>query len=203
LPEFRFPRVVSLAVIFLVLGACRPASTPIDNIDPNLPKLADLPPGWTKIEPAGETRCAHDTPYAYWVRPGSTNNIFVYFQGGGGCYNAETCGLRGSYKDAVTDNDNPDYTIGGFIRITSPLARPSRNWCMTSRYGCGTSQRRPLQSALPFPYPDLTFNTPGRVVVRTIVLHRTGMSGGACNPDMSEPRWIVKEKVLNGTNGAN
>lgn len=118
---FRFPALVSLAAIFilLLLGACRPTPTPV-TIEPNWPMLTNLPPGWTKIEPAGETRCAHNTPYAYWVRPGTTNNVFVYFQGGGGCYDAETCGLTGSYKDAVTDNDNPAYTIGGVFNLDHP-----------------------------------------------------------------------------------
>ena len=97
--------------------------------DPALPRLVDLPPGWTKIKPAGETRCAHNTPYAYWVRPGTTNNVFVYFQGGGGCYSAETCGLTGSYKDHVTDNDNPDYTIGGVFNLEHP-ENPFRDYTM-------------------------------------------------------------------------
>jgi hypothetical protein len=118
--RFRFPTAISLAVLFiLLLGACHSTSTPI-KAAPNWPTLTELPQGWTKIEPGGDTRCAHDTPYAFWVRPGTTNKVFVYFQGGGGCYNAETCGLTGSYKEAVTDNDNPDYTIGGVFNLDHP-----------------------------------------------------------------------------------
>src|SRR5689334_19223009 len=47
--------------------------------------------GWTRIEPGGETRCAHDTPFAYWVRPGMVNKLLVFFQGGGACFDANTC----------------------------------------------------------------------------------------------------------------
>lgn len=107
---------VNLTIIILLLGACR--STP--PVNANLPKLSDLPQDWTKIEPAGDTRCAHNTPYAFWVRPGISNKVFVYFQGGGGCYSAETCGLSGSYKDTVTDNDNPDYSAGGVFDLNNP-----------------------------------------------------------------------------------
>ena len=97
----RFLTGVSLAVVFMSLfGACRPTPTSVDAT----PTLAELPPDWTKIEPGGDTRCARNTPYAYWVRPGTTNKLFVYFQVGGGCYSAETCGLIGSYKDKVNDH---------------------------------------------------------------------------------------------------
>ena len=118
------------AIIIVLLGACSPAPTATaTRTDPTLPLPAGLPPGWTKIEPGGETRCAHNTPYAYWVRPGTTNNVFVYFQGGGGCYSAETCGLKGSYKDDVTDNDDPDYTIGGVFNLEHP-ENPFRDYTM-------------------------------------------------------------------------
>lgn len=117
---FRFLTPVSLGISFiLLLGACRLAPTTV-NPNSKLPMLIDLPQGWTKIEPAGDTRCAHNTPYAFWVRPGPMNKVFVYFQGGGGCYSAETCGLTGSYKDEVTDSDNPGYTIGGVFNLNHP-----------------------------------------------------------------------------------
>lgn len=125
----RFFASVSFAVgLLLIFGACR--STPAPNTpDLNLRKFADLPPGWSKIEPGGDTRCARNTPYAYWVRPGAANRVFVYFQGGGGCFDAATCGLRGSYKDEVTDNDNPDFTIGGVFNLNRP-ENPFRDYTM-------------------------------------------------------------------------
>jgi hypothetical protein len=112
----------------LLLGACRSAPTAIKPTS-TWPMLSNLPEGWTKIEPAEDTRCAHNTPYAFWVRPGTTNDVFVYFQGGGGCYDAETCGQTGSYKDAVTDNDNPGYMIGGVFNLNHP-ENPFRDYTM-------------------------------------------------------------------------
>ena len=119
-----------LAFLILVLCACRPAATPTaERTTSALPAIEALPEGWTKIEPGGETRCAHDTPYAYWVRPGSTNNLFVYFQGGGGCSDAETCRQSENYKGEVTDNDNPDFTIGGIFDLNNP-ANPFNDYTM-------------------------------------------------------------------------
>ncbi|HLV33980.1 MAG TPA: pectin acetylesterase-family hydrolase [Spirillospora sp.] len=50
-----------------------------------------LESGWNTIEPGGETGCAHGDPYAFWVHPGKTDNLLIYFEGGGGCWNAQSC----------------------------------------------------------------------------------------------------------------
>jgi hypothetical protein len=47
--------------------------------------LDTLQSGWNRIDPGGETVCAHGDPYTYWVYPGATDNLLLYFQGGGGC----------------------------------------------------------------------------------------------------------------------
>lgn len=74
-----------------------------------------LPEGWTRIEPGGETRCALDTPYAFWIRPGNKDQLLVFFQGGGGCWSAETCKPGSTfYKAYVTDSDNPAFSAGVF-----------------------------------------------------------------------------------------
>ncbi len=70
---------------------------------------------WQKIEPNGEARCARDTPYAYWVRHGTSNRALVYFQGGGGCYDATTCGSAGAYDQTVEDHDSPAVSGRGIL----------------------------------------------------------------------------------------
>lgn len=73
--------------------------------------------GWSKIEPAGDTVCAHGTPYAYWVRPGTNDNLMLFFEGGGGCWSADTCRdtgqkFNGFYDSAVTSVDDPSRRNG-------------------------------------------------------------------------------------------
>jgi hypothetical protein len=85
--------------------------------------------GWNSVLPGGETACAHGTPFRFWVRPGG-EDLLVYFQGGGGCWSAETCRRDSpvfyydqtagaaevfSYDKGIFDQDNPanpfrDYT---------------------------------------------------------------------------------------------
>lgn len=79
--------------------------------------LSSLTPGWNQIEPGGDTTCAHDTPYSYWVRPGTRNDLLVYMEGGGGCWNAATCRdtgeeFNGFYDSRITPNDNPALRSG-------------------------------------------------------------------------------------------
>lgn len=73
-----------------------------------------LQAGWNSIMPAGDTICAHGTPYTYWVHPGTNDNLMLYFEGGGGCWDADTCrqGTTGYYDSDVTQRDSPQFANG-------------------------------------------------------------------------------------------
>jgi hypothetical protein len=77
--------------------------------------LPTLATGWTRMEPDGDTSCARGTPYHFWVHPGTVNKLLVYFEGGGGCWNYETC-QEGStfFNDDLERNDDPTYRPGMF-----------------------------------------------------------------------------------------
>jgi len=105
---------VLFAVLALMLTACTPSY-------PRPPKVTELRLGeWTKIEPGGDTRCVEDTPYAFWVRPGTENKLLIYFQGGGMCWKEGNCLQEEGYDHAVIDdeddplNDNPRSMRGIF-----------------------------------------------------------------------------------------
>ena len=85
------------------------------------PKLPDLPDGWTRIEPGGDTRCAHDTPFAFWVRPGTSNNLLVYYRGGGSCWDAKSCRFGSEfYYDTVSTSSIPDFPLFGIFDLENP-----------------------------------------------------------------------------------
>ncbi|HJX61151.1 MAG TPA: pectin acetylesterase-family hydrolase [Dehalococcoidia bacterium] len=87
-----------------------------------------LPPGWTKIEPGGETICSLGTPYAFWVHPGTVNRLVVYFQGGGACWDDSTCSAPGGYYDpAVEEPDNPANYPRGMTDLDNPQ-NPFKDW---------------------------------------------------------------------------
>lgn len=79
---------------------------------------------WDKIEPGGATVCAHGTPYAFWAHEGAGDKLLIYFQGGGGCWNADTCretgeDFNGFYNAYITDSDAP-YHNGGVLDLNRP-----------------------------------------------------------------------------------
>jgi hypothetical protein len=138
--------LLSLLFLGVCLCACRESdgvaeptniyiapNTPTPQATARRPELAD---GWTKIEPGGETRCAHDTPYAFWVRPGTVNKLLVYFQGGGGCWSAETCRASSTFYDpSVTEQDNPQYSEQGMFDLDN-RENPFRDYYMVFAPSC-------------------------------------------------------------------
>ena len=61
--------------------------TPIDH----LPSFAELDDQWNILQPGGETTCAHEDPFLFYVYKGTENKVILDFLGGGACWNQETC----------------------------------------------------------------------------------------------------------------
>jgi len=92
------------------------------------PGTPSLPAGWTKIEPGGDTICSTGTPYAYWVHPGTVNRLVVYFEGGGACWDDNTCSNPGLYyDDTVDETDNPATHAEGLADLDNP-ENPFKDW---------------------------------------------------------------------------
>ncbi len=136
---FNVNRICALLLIILLFSlipivngqtTCADGEWLIDDICQTLD--SSLGEGWHTVEPQGETRCAHDTDYRFWVRPGN-DDVLLYFQGGGGCWNQETC-QRGSnfykqsagrneaitYRNGIFDFDNPDNPFADYTMIFAP-----------------------------------------------------------------------------------
>ena len=69
----------ALTVTFLLVG-CATSDTP--PADP----FAGMSETWNAIEPGGDTLCSDGTPYRFFVHPGNTTKLMVYFEGGGACW---------------------------------------------------------------------------------------------------------------------
>ncbi len=83
--------IVTAALLALALLApAEPAPEPVDLEAP----LADLAEGWNTITPGGSTTCSDGSPFRFFVRKADPTQLVFYLQGGGGCWNAETCVSR-------------------------------------------------------------------------------------------------------------
>lgn len=83
--------------------------------------LAELDAGWTPLYPGGETTCALGTPYSFWVRPGPSEKLLIFLQGGGFCNSAETCQLGSiTYDSMVSEGDSPGIHQQGIFDLHNP-----------------------------------------------------------------------------------
>lgn len=75
---------------------------------------------WTPI-------CSQRTPYSYWVRKGTSNNVLMYYQGGGACWSDVTCNGVGTMKKTAGAGDNPELVGLGFAKFDEPT-NPFLDW---------------------------------------------------------------------------
>jgi hypothetical protein len=66
------------------LAAAQPPAT-------QLPTFAELKDGWNTLTPGGETSCAVDPNYRFFVRRAAPDRLLVFFQGGGACMDGRSC----------------------------------------------------------------------------------------------------------------
>ncbi|MCR9259830.1 MAG: MBL fold metallo-hydrolase [Pseudomonadaceae bacterium] len=107
-----------LAMLVIAVGiwgcgqdqAADPAAT--QETPPAVPEagISTLAAGWTEIAPGGETTCSDGTPYRFFVRPGDTDKLMVFFQGGGACWTRQTCDPAGqpTYTVNIAEGWSPE-----------------------------------------------------------------------------------------------
>jgi len=106
------------------------------------PFLPDIPKVWTKITPGPTSSMGRNLnptcsgylgtnpTYSFFVKGGTVNNLVVYFQGGGACWNTLTCLLypyNSIYTTDVTDADNPALYPIGMFDLSNP-DNPFKDW---------------------------------------------------------------------------
>lgn len=105
----------------------------LDQIVAALPKEAELSEGWNQIDPGGETSCARNGKYSFFVRRTNSDKLLIYFEGGGSCYDAQTCREGGKYFDDSIDAsqqaDNPALKKTGVFALTDER-NPFHNYNM-------------------------------------------------------------------------
>ena len=123
-----------------------------------LPSVSELKPGWNVLRPGGETTCAKGGEYAFSVRPGATDKLLVWFEGGGACWTAEDCVGERFYRSqldsaAVTaprnqgifDHTNPANPFAAYSTVivrycTGDIHLGDRDEIYTLRDGTGAGR---------------------------------------------------------------
>jgi Pectinacetylesterase len=100
---------VSALVLGGVLGACSNEGDSTrggNRSDRELSAARDTATvGWRKVVPGGDCHCADGSEFAFWERRADPTKAVVFLDGGGACYDAETCAFKGLWRDGEADYD--------------------------------------------------------------------------------------------------
>ncbi len=114
---------LNLAVVFLAALMLLTLGAALAQ-DDALPAFDDLQPGWNQIDTGGDTVCARDTPYNFLVhKTDNTDDLVLFFDGGGACWNQLTCREDGgTFSDAADTLDSiPEGGLPGMFEFDNPL----------------------------------------------------------------------------------
>ena len=90
--------------------------TPASAIAQTLPAAASLTDGWNAIATDGV--CSSGTPYQFYARNGISDDLLIYFNGGGACWFGQACDLNSQpnvhFPFAEMEQNNPAMGHGVF-----------------------------------------------------------------------------------------
>jgi hypothetical protein len=116
----------------------------VDNLDDQVVMDTTVSPNvddteFTTITPPNPTtylhrqyspECMDGSTYSFFVKRGSVNKLVMYYQGGGACWNQNTCGIPlcdTTVNPSGSDNPNDPANHYGFGDLSNPL-NPFRDW---------------------------------------------------------------------------
>jgi pectinacetylesterase len=94
----RVARLLVLAAMAAAIPACG------GGADDDVGAAATTEPGttiapgdrkWKKVAPGGDCECADGSEFAFWERRADPTKVVFFLDGGGACYDAETCAFTG------------------------------------------------------------------------------------------------------------
>lgn len=113
----------------LVIGAVALAGSPV-SAQGGLPLRAELGDGWNWLEPGGDTICSRGTPYTFAVREGPGDDLLIFFEGGGACWDALSCSEGAQLFNPEADPANSYIEIGDGLWDLGNVANPFADYDM-------------------------------------------------------------------------
>jgi hypothetical protein len=92
--------------------------------------LRSLSRGWNRIPGREGTGCAHDSTFAFKVRPGLPDKVMIFLNGGGACWRAAECDPKGKPTYTMTSDSANDASVRQGIFDFANEANPVRDFTM-------------------------------------------------------------------------
>jgi hypothetical protein len=119
--------------LLLALSACNSEdSVELITIEDSAIVAAAQEQSWQTIQPGGDTVCSDGSPYSFHVKPGDQNKLFIFLNGGGACFSAQTCDDREGNQTFIPRADLPQNEPRlqkGVFDLTNPN-NPLADWSM-------------------------------------------------------------------------
>jgi rubredoxin len=134
---------------------------------------ADAATTWEPVVPGGDCQCSDGSRFSFWVREASPERVVLFFDGGGGCFSAETCAPdSGVYNTTITEGP-PGEGVFDFADERNPFADYS---VVVVPYCTGDVH---IGNATTEYTPDLTIQHKGYVNGTAVLDHLTATFPGA------------------------
>lgn len=96
------------------------------------PPAAETSSEWEQVVPGGDCQCADGSEFSFFVRRADPAKVVFFLEGGGACFNAETCAFTDSdsttYNWHIRPEDHPD-EADGIFELDNP-ANPFAGYSM-------------------------------------------------------------------------
>lgn len=92
--------------------------------------LSSLSKGWNRIPGREGTGCAHDSTFAFKVRPGLPDKVMIFLNGGGACWRAAECDPRAKPTYTMTADSANDASVRQGIFDVANDKNPVRDYTM-------------------------------------------------------------------------
>lgn len=92
--------------------------------------LNTLSKGWNRIPGRDGTGCAHDSTFAFRVRPGLPDKVMIFLNGGGACWRTQDCDPRGKPTYTMTVDSANDVSVRSGLLDVANDANPVRDYTM-------------------------------------------------------------------------
>jgi hypothetical protein len=86
--------------------------------------------GWNRIPGREGTGCAHDSTFAFKVRPGLPDKVMIFLNGGGACWRAAECDPKAKPTYTMTADSANDASVRQGIFDVANEANPVRDFTM-------------------------------------------------------------------------
>ncbi len=92
--------------------------------------LNTLGKGWSRIPGRSGTGCAHDSTFAFRVRPGLPDKVMIFLNGGGACWRAQECDPHGKPTYTMTVDSANDVSVRSGLLDVANDANPVRDYTL-------------------------------------------------------------------------